>query len=63
MFYLEFTPVVPVLPESPHGHLVSSGQSEDGGRETLGHQAETDPGPNLKVKQENNADAQKKEKT
>ena len=46
--YLEFIPVVPVFPESPHCHLVGSGQGEDTSRQTLGHQGETDPGTNLK---------------
>ena len=51
-FYLEFIPVVPVFPEGPHGHLVGSGEGEDPRRKTLRHQAETEPGTNLKVKLE-----------
>ena len=46
--YLEFIPVVPVFPQSPHCHLVGSGQGEDTSRQTLGHQAETYPRSNLK---------------
>ena len=58
-----YASLVPVLAESPHGHLVSPSQGEEGSGQTLngasehkankfyacylGHYSEADPGPNL----------------
>jgi len=44
---LELFLVVPVLAQSPHGHLVSPCHGEEGSRQTLGHDGEADPGPDL----------------
>jgi len=44
---LELLPVVPVLAQGPHHHLVCTGHCKKTHRKALGHQSEAQPGSNL----------------
>ena len=43
----ELLPVVAVLSQGPDSHLIGPGQGEQSGWNALGHDSESDPGPDL----------------